>query len=391
MKKKTLIICSRRTKSAPRLYNIYHTLNVKYDIFIAGDSKPEYLPKNKFKDISSKDKFLSRFKKSLALISYFSLYPIKFSHLKFVLKPNAFALFKKLEIEKFEIVVLHHIDLLPIIHYLKLKHQFKLVLNIHEYYPREFDNQKSWISLKLFWEELCHKFMPSVDLFLSVNNTISSEYIKNFSLDKNKFIFFPNVKKFVSLKPINNFNHSIKLVHHGAAIPSRKIENMIKLMDFLPQNFELTLILLERNPEYYKYLKSFESQRINFLTPIDFDKIPEHLNCYDIGIYFLEPSNFNEENSLPNKFFEFIQARICLAITPLNEMSKIVLDNDLGFVSKNFNVKHFAQELSKISKEEILIFKKNVDKIAPKFSLKFYEEIILNEFEKLQFEHIFEK
>ncbi len=233
--------------------------------------------------------------------------------------------------------------------------------------------------------------MPSVDLFLSVNNTISSEYIKNFSLDKNKFIFFPNVKKFVSLKPINNFNHSIKLVHHGAAIPSRKIENMIKLMDFLPQNFELTLILLERNPEYYKYLKSFESQRINFLTPIDFDKIPEHLNCYDIGIYFLEPSNFNEENSLPNKFFEFIQARICLAITPLNEMSKIVLDNDLGFVSKNFNVKHFAQELSKISKEEILIFKKNVDKIAPKFSLKFYEEIILNEFEKLQFEHIFEK
>ena len=52
MKKKTLIICSRRTKSAPRLYNIYHTLNVKYDILIAGDSKPEYLPKNKFKDIS---------------------------------------------------------------------------------------------------------------------------------------------------------------------------------------------------------------------------------------------------------------------------------------------------------------------------------------------------
>ena len=36
MKKNTLIICSRRTKSAPRLHNIYQTLKVKYDIFIAG-------------------------------------------------------------------------------------------------------------------------------------------------------------------------------------------------------------------------------------------------------------------------------------------------------------------------------------------------------------------
>ena len=267
--------------------------------------------------------------------------------------------------------------------YLKRKEKFKLILNIHEYYPKEFDDQKNWLKMQTYWDYLCHEFMSHVDLFLSVNETISNEYIKQFKLDKSKFFIYPNVKKFEDLKPINSLIKQIRLVHHGAAIPSRNIENMIKLMDFLPQNYELTLILLERNPEYYKYLKSFESQRIRFLKPINFDKIPKNLNCYDIGIYFLEPSNFNEENSLPNKFFEFIQARLCIAVTPVNEMKKIVLENEIGIVSKDYDLNKFAEQLSKLSKKEIFRYKNNVHKVAFEYSSNFYEKRILNEFEKL--------
>ena len=243
--KRILIICSRRTKSAPRLHNIYHTLNVKYVIFIAGDSKPEYLPKSKFKDISTKEKFLTRFKKTTVLISYFLLYPIKFSHLKFLLKPNAFNLYKKLSFKNVDVVVLHHIDLLPIIVYLKRKEKFKLIINIHEYYPKEFNDQNNWSIMQLYWDNLCHEFLNSVDLFLSVNQSISNEFIKNFKVDKRKFILFPNVKEFRNLIPTTISKDKISLVHHGAAIPSRNIELMIKLMDFLPSNFELNLILVD--------------------------------------------------------------------------------------------------------------------------------------------------
>ena len=381
--KRILIICSRRTNRAPRLNNTYNLLNSKYDITIAGDSQPTYISRRKFIELKTQKTSFSKLHRGLVLFLFMPLFPFKLSHLKYILKPNAFNLYKTLSFRKLDIVILHHIDLLPIICYLKRKEKFKLILNIHEYYPKEFDHQKNWLKMQTYWDNLCNEFMSHVDLFLSVNETISNEYLKQFKLDKSKFFIYPNVKKFEDLKPINSLKKQIRLVHHGAAIPSRNIENMIKLMDFLPQNYELTLILVERNPEYLKYLKSFESQRIRFLKPINFDKIPEHLNCYDIGIYFLEPSNFNEENSLPNKFFEFIQARLCIAVTPVNEMKKIVLENEIGIVSKDYDLNKFAEQLSKLSKKEIFRYKNNVHKVAFEYSSNFYEKRILNEFEKL--------
>ena len=158
---------------------------------------------------------------------------------------------------------------------------------------------------------------------------------------------------------------------------------MLKLMELLPINYELTLILIERDPSYLKYLKTFENKRIKFIKPIIFDDISSFLNDFDIGLYFLEPSNFNEENSLPNKFFEFIQARLCIAVTPVNEMKKIVLENEIGIVSKDYDLNKFAEQLSKISKKEIFRYKKNVHKVAYEFSSNFYDKRILNEIEKL--------
>ena len=383
MKKNTLIICSRRTKKAPRLNNIYNLLKSKYDIAIAGDSQPTYISRRKFIELKTQKTSFSKIHRVFVLFLFMPLFPFKLSHLKYILKPNAFNLYKTVSFRKLDIVILHHIDLLPVICYLKRKQKFKLILNIHEYYPKEFDGQKKWLKMQSYWDNLCHEFMSHVDLFLSVNETISNEFIKQFKLDDSKFFTYPNVKKFEDLKPINSLKKHIRLVHHGAAIPSRKIENMLKLMELLPINYELTLILIERDPSYLKYLKTFENKRIKFIKPIIFDDISSFLNDFDIGLYFLEPSNFNEENSLPNKFFEFIQARLCIAVTPVNEMKKIVLENEIGIVSKDYDLNKFAEQLSKISKKEIFRYKKNVHKVAYEFSSNFYDKRILNEIEKL--------
>ena len=147
---------------------------------------------------------------------------------------------------------------------MKRKEKFKLIINIHEYYPKEFNDQNNWSIMQQYWDNLCHEFFNSVDLFLSVNQSISNEFIKNFKVDKRKFILYPNVKEFIDLIPTINSNDKIRLVHHGAAIPSRNIDLMIKLMDFLPSNFELNLILIERNPSYLKYLKSLKIHKLNF-------------------------------------------------------------------------------------------------------------------------------
>ena len=294
-----------------------------------------------------------------------------------------FSVYRKLKKYNFDILILHHIDLLPLTCYLKKKKDFKLVVNIHEYYPKEFDDQNDWYSMGRYWDELCKSFMSYVDLFLSVNESVSKSFIENFNLNPDSFFTFPNIKKFDELSKKNNQGHIINIIHHGAAIPSRKIENMIEMMDYLPDNYVLTLMLLERNPDYLKYLKSIKSSKVKFIEPVDFTMITKTLNNYDIGLYYLTPSNFNEENILPNKFFEFIQARLCLVVSPIIEMKKIVLENQIGLVSNDFTKKDIARQIKSLTRSDILKFKKNSDKCAFDLSIDSFENVIIKEFNKL--------
>ena len=109
--KRILIICPRRTKGAPRLNNTYNLLKSKYDITIAGDSQPTYISRRKFIELKTQKTSFSKIHRGLVLFSFMPLFPFKLSHLKYILKPNAFNLYKTLSFRKLDIVILHHIDL----------------------------------------------------------------------------------------------------------------------------------------------------------------------------------------------------------------------------------------------------------------------------------------
>ena len=379
-----LIICSRNADRAPRLYNTFHTFKDEYDVFLAGDKIPYYLDPKNFIDISFKKKLLfPRVIKFFYLLHFSSFFSIKSTDFKYLLKPSSFSVFRKIKDKQFDIIILHHIDLLPVLSYFKKKRNFKLVVNLHEYYPKEFEDQQNWSVMGDYWGGLCEYFLKNVDYFLSVNKSIGDEFIKTFNLNHQLFFTFPNVKCFENLELINNKGNIISLIHHGAAIPSRNIERMIKLMSFLPENYVLYFMLLKRNPDYYDSLKRYQSSRIKFIEPVSFNNIIKVINEFDIGLYYLNPSNFNEENSLPNKFFEFIQARLCIAISPIEEMKNILLENKLGIVSDNFSEEDLANKIMGLTRLDIFNFKKNVDKYANLSSLEFYKESLLEEFKKL--------
>jgi hypothetical protein len=78
-----------------------------------------------------------------------------------------------------------------------------------------------------------------------------------------------------------------------------------------------------------------------------------------MGVFLLPPVNFNYENTLPNKLFDFIQARLAIAIGPTPEMAEIVNQYDSGIVSKTFDPKDLAAELSKLTYEKLVHFKSN--------------------------------
>ena len=159
----------------------------------------------------------------------------------------------------------------------------------------------------------------------------------------------------------------IKLIYHGMASKERGIEKMIEIMEYLDSRFTLDLMLVKTaDEEYYKNLESQVSQAKNtrIIPIVPFEEIIPFTSQYDIGFYILQPTNFNGYNALPNKFFEFIQARLAIAIGPSPEMAKLVQQYHLGIISKDFTPKSMAESLNKLTKEEILQYKENSNKAA---------------------------
>jgi hypothetical protein len=58
---------------------------------------------------------------------------------------------------------------------------------------------------------------------------------------------------------------------------------------------------------------------------------------------------FNLKYILPNKFFEFIQARLAVAIGPSVEMKRLVKEWDCGIVAANFEAKSMAAEINRLT------------------------------------------
>ena len=83
-----------------------------------------------------------------------------------------------------------------------------------------------------------------------------------------------------------------------------------------------------------------------------------------MGIFLLPPVNFNYENTLPNKLFDFIQARLGVAIGPTPEMAEIVNNYKIGVVSENFTPQSLAEKLVTLTQADIETFKHNANRAA---------------------------
>ncbi len=282
-----------------------------------------------------------------------------------------------------DLLLANDTDSLPVA--LRLARGAKVIFDAHEYTPRQYEDVFRW---RLLFQEystyLCKTYIPKVHAMMTVCPGIAETYEKDTGV---KPLVMTGGPDYEDLEPnvLSENGRRIRLIHHGVAGRSRKIENMIRMMDDLDARFELNLMFVESSPKYLRYLKSLAEKRsaIRFLPPQPMNQLPRYLNQFDIGVYLLEPTNFNNLHSLPNKFFEFIQARLAIAIGPSPEMARIVREHDLGVVSEDFSPKTFARCLSVLDREKINYYKSQSHQAARILSAERNKELLLDLVEKL--------
>ena len=373
---KVLSICFSDLKRDPRVIRQLYFLNgLNVEIHVAGFSNPNILGVL-FHKISGTKTIWDRIKNAIKLIfrQYESYYWSSAS------VQDAL---RNLSAINPDIIIANDLNTLPLARKLADSRNTKLFLDAHEYEPGQFTDRYVYsFFFSDYWDYIAKTYLRTVDAMTTVCESISQQYRDSY-LVESKVI--TNAPFYQSLSPSQVQDEQIRLCHHGSLSRTRKLENMIFLMDLLDDRFSLDLMFIPNDLEYLEELKKIASTRpqIHFVPPVDMPSISTRINEYDLGIYLLSPKTFNCKFALPNKLFEYIQARLGVAIWPSPEMANVVRKYSCGIISEDFTIESMANCLNQLSKEDVVQFKKQADLAAKKLCAEQNQKVLVKEIMQL--------
>ncbi len=420
MKKKVLVLCYSELNLDPRLRHQVQWLKDDYDVTVSGLKNFEDIPV-RFIPITpqfSIDKFNAQ-KQKIKTIDFHLSYPTPLRKLfslfikgyLFIQNTPNLLLSEKQQYENtywfnnvwygrcpdermdyidslkgeyFDFILANDIETLPLA--LKISNgKSKVILDSHEYHPGESDEKKDWVKKqKAVVTYLCKEYIPKVDLMFTVGHNISKKFEAEFH--KKSFVITNAPSYSANLNPIP-VGEKIKIIHHGLCVNGRNIGAMIEMMKYTDERFTLDLMLLPVawEKEYYEELKTeaVKYKNVKMLLPVPTSEITQFTNQYDIGLFLLPPVNFNYTNALPNKFFEFVQARLAIAIGPSPEMAKYINKYELGIISDDFSPQSLAKTINQLTPEQIWHHKQQSHKYAYDLSAEKNKQLLLSKVKEL--------
>jgi len=283
----------------------------------------------------------------------------------------------------FDVIIAHDLAALPLA--LKLANGKPVIYDAHEYAPRQAENQFLWrLLFKRYSHALCRKYLPQAASMLTVCQGIANEYALHYGV---KPLVVHNAPLNQRLSPSPVREDTVRMIHHGTAARGRHLEVMIEMMAYLDGRFTLDLMLVESKPDYMAFLrqKAQHDARIRFIEPVPMPEICRRINEYDVGVFLLPPNTFNHQHVLPNKFFEYIQACLMVAIGPSPEMAKLVREYECGIISDSFEPQALARALSELDAGRVRALKEASHRAAQSLCFERDARIIEAEVERLAF------
>jgi hypothetical protein len=350
-----LVISFTDLKRDPRIRRQIEVLRTQYSVIAAGTGDPEFPDVYFVGCTRPAQPIAARISDGIKLL--LRRYESYYCGMKHVQE-----LRKKLGITSFDVAIANDVETLPLA--LSVAGERPVILDAHEYAPREMEDRMLWRIFKQDHAQyLCRQYLFKAARIITVADGIAEEYQRVYGV---KPTVVNNAAASHTLTVKSTTERPIRMIHHGHAMPTRQIEKMIDVMKSSDQRFELDLMLVPTSPRYLRTLKAKAGtdRRIRFPSPVSSTELVTVSHAYDIGLYLLPPSNFNNLHALPNKFFEFLQARLAIAIGPSPEMARIVRQFECGVVAEDFLPMSLSRVLNQLSSADIDRMKAGSDRAA---------------------------
>lgn len=261
----------------------------------------------------------------------------------------------------YDVVLANEPEAVPVS--LWLRPRWGVHADLHEYTPRLNEEYPHWKRrIKPFHEWLCRRYVSRAASWTTVSNGLVREYEKEFGFHAD---LVTNATPYVDIEP-TPVRSPLRLVHAGACLRNRNITSMIDAVELAESDVTLDFYLTPNHPDYLEEVKE-RAEGVPGVTVHDavpYSELVPLLNRFDVGVHLLPPTNFNNTWALPNKLFDFVQARLAVLIGPSPEMAEYVTTHGFGVVASDFTAKALAEAIDSLDIDEVTRMKARATEAA---------------------------
>jgi glycosyltransferase involved in cell wall biosynthesis len=245
-------------------------------------------------------------------------------------------LFFRLLFSKADLLVANDLDTLSAVFLASRIRRLPVVYDSHEYFTElpELIGRR-WV--KKVWENLETIMLPRIKYAYTVSASIASEYKRKYGINMQVIRNLPFRIESIQLTATSLKKDGKKIIiYQGSLNRGRGIELAIRAMQFV-ENVRLVIAGMGYIENELKELTSSLTlnEKVHFIGRI----LPEELWQYtaqaDLGISLEEKLGLNYYYALPNKLFDYIQARIPVLVSDLPEMESVVNKYQIGRVIRS--------------------------------------------------------
>jgi hypothetical protein len=251
-----------------------------------------------------------------------------------------------------------------------------VVFDAHEWAPAQYEHVWWWpLLMRPQVDRILRTHLPQVAGMMTVAPGIAERYRQRYGVD---CAVVTNAAPLADLAP-TPVGRPLRLLHHGGAQPERRLELMVDALARVDADLTLDLVLLPTDPAYLERLRAAAAgdDRVRLRDPLPRGELVERANAYDAGVIFYPPLHANLELSLPNKLFDFIQARLAVVVGPSPEMARLVSEAGCGEVAADFTVEALADTLRRLTPERVAELKRGADRAATTHCAERNRDVVL--------------
>ncbi|PZQ89697.1 MAG: hypothetical protein DI534_07845 [Leifsonia xyli] len=245
----------------------------------------------------------------------------------------------------------------------------KVYADMHEWAAEERATIFVWrVLVGPYMEHLCRSYLPRAAAVTSVSSGLSGLYADTYGITTETVRNSADFRGDLAPTPVDPAR--IRLVHSGTADVERNIMELIEATERLGERFSLDLYLLEVPGGHLAEIKTkaASSPRVTVHDPVPPATLPTVLNQYDLGVFLYPLKTLSHLYHLPNKFFDFVQARLGLVFSPAPEIDAHIGKYELGIITRDTSADALVEALQNLTADDVAGFKQAADRAARELS-----------------------